>query len=432
MGSIGHAVWSAVSVGIFGWFIRGCQSFLTWTLNAMVSELTRATTPAFAVLGSTHNTSLFLPIWDAMTRVGLLVSVVVLFIGVTATVIRGESGLLARQVLIGLAATLLMASPVPRFMAQGLFDGIDGLSRFIFAYGAGAGGIGKAVLVPGWFNSRVTAMANSLLIPARYSIETLLFLIVATILSIFVWFEMVIREAIAYLVMALVPLALAGAYWKTMWSWTRRAVELLVAIAFSQLVIAILVTLAIDSFAAMFTNSGFLSLGGIAAEGMMCLSFLFLATLGLPMAMRVVPMALAHGGDALAAMEVSRHLRGRVSTMAKGAHAGASSHTGLQRDARAKAEMTGGPYAAPKLGQTVSSAYRAGSLSGVAAAIAKDSIGKVAKGAKRQLDTQTGMASGNGSPQGSGTRGGSRATPKPPAAPLRPKPPTPPSSATKT
>lgn len=432
MGSIGHAVWSALSVGIFGWFVHGCQSFLTWTLNAMVSELTRSTTPAFAVMGSTHNTSLFLPIWDAMTRVGLLVSVIILFIGVAATAIRGESGLLVRQVLIGLAATLLMASPIPRFLAQGLFEGIDGLSRFVFAYGAGAGGIGKAVLAPGWFDARVTGMANSLLIPARYSIETLLFLVLATILSIVVWMEMVIREAMAYLVMALVPLALAGAYFKSMWSWTRRAVELLVAIAFSQLIIAVLVTLAVDSFAAMFTNSGAFSLGGIAAEGVMCLSFLFLATLGLPIAMRVVPLAMTHGGDALAAMEVTRHMRGRVSKAARGAHAGAQSHTNLRRDARTKAEATGQPYAKPKMGQTVASAYKAGSVAGVAAAVAKETVGRVANSAKRSMDNQTAAASGTGSSQGSGATGRTRTPPKPPTAPPRPKPPVPPSAGAKT
>ena len=124
---------------------------------------------------------------------------------------------------------------------------------------------------------------------AAAAIGALLLALLAALAALVLWIELAMRTVLILVTTAFLPLGLSGLLWPKTASWLRRLGEILTAIAISKLVIVVVLVLG----AAALTNSPIsLTSPGSDLDAMVSgVAFLGLATLGLPMALRVVPFA---------------------------------------------------------------------------------------------------------------------------------------------
>lgn len=305
--AIGDATWKAIASGMSAVImtaIKGIISGLMRTIIAMIQH----TTPQFA---KTHYSpvqpALFNPVWHVMVIVGITFAVLIMFIGVISSILKGETGLLLKQLAFGLIAVLFMASPVPPLIAQAIFSVIDVFSRFILDAALAQGGHAGFFKSSG--HSALVAKDAVAMFSAANPGISLGFIALVGIFTLLaaaaVWFELLAREAIAYLIMGLFPLALAGVFHKGSSRWLRRAIEGLLAVALGQIVIAILFAFAVSSLLLGGQNMSLTNFGLFAI-------FMFLASVGLPIAMRVAPMAFEFGEAALHSSSLAQSARGAV------------------------------------------------------------------------------------------------------------------------
>jgi hypothetical protein len=120
------------------------------------------------------------------------------------------------------------------------------------------------------------------------------------LLAATVWLELAVRAALLYLLATLLPLALVGLYWRRLTTWLVRIAEVIVAVALSQVVITatlVLGTALLDH--SLSLNSAQSAPGADLSAVVSGLALLLLGSLGLPITLRVVPMAVdaaAHAG----------------------------------------------------------------------------------------------------------------------------------------
>jgi hypothetical protein len=172
-----------------------------------------------------------------------------------------------------------------------------------------------------------------------------LLLLVAALAALTVWVELSVRAALLYLLGALVPLALAGLFWRRLASWAVRLGEVILAVALSQVVITaalVVGTTVVDKALQPGQGPG-ATVGGLMAG----IGLLLLASLGLPITLGVVPIAVdaavaagAGRGAMSAARQHAEGVRGALSEPAK-----ASAHHRLAT-APARAVRTGAKLAA--------------------------------------------------------------------------------------
>jgi len=312
-------------------FYHGLQSFSQWVSTEITGALASMfhnivgivisamvhTTPQFAdTKFNPVQPSLFNPVWHTMVTMGVACAGIIMAIGITAAVIKGETGLLVKQVGLGLLGILLMASPIVPDIVQALFNVIDIFSKYILN-SAVQGAIHQASHAAHARQSLATQIQQSLgYLTGGSGMLIIIMLIVGCLAALVVWFELIARLAIAYLMMALVPLALAGLFFKGTQSWIKKAVEGIVGVAFSQIIIAVVLALGF---------SAALSAGATDSEtsAALFLVFMMIATLGLPVALRVAPLAV---DAAIMGTEVSgmaRHHAAKVGKAAVSKGAGA-------------------------------------------------------------------------------------------------------------
>jgi hypothetical protein len=132
--------------------------------------------------------------------------------------------------------------------------------------------------------------------------------LLAALAALVLWLELAVRSALLLVATAFIPLGLAGLLWPATASWLRRLAEVVTAVAVSKLVIVVVLVLGAAALTASPVSA---STPGADVDAVVSgVAFLAVATLGLPMALRLVPMATeAAVGAGLGAVLVRRGLR---------------------------------------------------------------------------------------------------------------------------
>ena len=280
-------------------------------VGALVSALSRAVTGGAQSLASAmfaHMTDAlvattqvrldgwFTGPWRAMVAVAGMLALPILLCGVAQEVLAGRPGqAMRRGLLLPLAVgpALLVARA-----ALGLVLLVVDASCALLVRVALGGPAGFASSLD--HLRAVLGVTPGPLGPAAAGVGLLVVLLVVAVLAFVIWVELACRAALVLLLAAMVPLALAGLFWRATERWTRRLLEVLAAVVLSQLVITTVMVLA----AAALADPG----RGLAAgiDGVAVgLALLFLGSLGLPMTFRMLPhvaeAAVVVGGGAAVA-----------------------------------------------------------------------------------------------------------------------------------
>ena len=283
-------------------------------VGALVSALGRAVTGgvqsvaayAFdhmtAALLATTQVSLdgwFAGPWRAMLAVAAVLGVPILLAGVISEVLAGQPGQALRR---GVALPLLIGPVLlaARAALGLLLAVVNAGCALVVQLGIGGPGGFAAALdrMRGVFG--VTAQPG---IPGSSGVALVVVVLVAAVLAAVIWVELAVRAALVYLLVAFIPLALAGLFWSATARWTRRLVEVLAAVILAQLVITVVMVLA----AAALAEPAHGVAPGIDAVAV-GLALLFLGSLGLPLTFRVIP----HVIEAAAVTGAGAAVAGRV------------------------------------------------------------------------------------------------------------------------
>ena len=383
-----------VGQDIVGWIGRsisqGIGGFASWAIGGVIHAMQSTTTPDF--------TSWFKGPWRAMLTVVAWLSLPVLFIGVGTAALRGDltsvlkRGLWAPVIMaVGTAVALPVTAGVLTLVNaccsllinqalggnQGFGQGLDHLSNFALSATVTTGG------------SSLPGLAAALIIA------------LAGLAALIIWFVLALRGALLYLEVLAIPLALIGLYWGGTAHWIKRLVDLIIATILSQLVITMLMVLA-----AADLNSGQLSgtkpgaVGGDMTTLFLCMAFLILGSLALPMALRHVPSATEHAAAAAAQISAPgrmTYMGSRVAGTAKMMGGGGGG----------KALVEAGAAAGPVgMAATAGAGAAAGAAMAGAKAAAGANEGSDPSGTRSPTATGTGSSRTSGSPSSTGPNPG--------------------------
>jgi hypothetical protein len=255
-------------------FTAGAQSIAAWSFNEMTQALVATT--------RINLTGWFNAPWRAMIAVAGVLAVPILLAGVISETLAGRPGAAVRR---GVLLPLLIAPVllVSRAVLALVLAVVDGCCALVVQVGIGGPSGYAAALDHMRSTLGVTGAAGTVLPGANAAVTTLIILVTG-FLCFVIWIELALRAAMVYLLVAFIPLALAGLFWTETARWTRRLLEVLAAVILGQLVITVVMVLA----AASLTGPGDGLATGIdrTAVG---LALLFLGTLGLPMTFRLLP-----------------------------------------------------------------------------------------------------------------------------------------------
>jgi len=223
----------------------------------------------------------------------------------------------------------------------------------------------------------------------------------AGLAALVIWFVLALRGALLYLEVLAIPLALCGLYWGGTAHWIKRLIDLIIATILSQLVITMLMVLAAaDLNSGQLSGSNTGAFGGDMTTLFLCLAFLILGSLALPLALKHVPAATEHA--AAAASQISApgrmtYMGSRVAGTAKMMGGGGGS----------KALVEAGAAAGPV---GVAAAAGVGAAAGAAKAGARSAAG-ASEGsdpstAHSPAATGTGSSNTSGSPSPTGPNPG--------------------------
>jgi hypothetical protein len=317
-------------------FTSGAQSIATWAFNEMTQALVATTQVSL--------TGWFNAPWRAMIAVAGVLAIPILLAGVVTESIAGRPGSAVKRgvMLPLLIGPVLLASRA--FLAL-ILALVNSACALIVQVGVG-GPQGFAAALDHMRSTLGIAGNAASPLPGANGAVSVLIILVTAFLCFVIWIELALRAAMVYLLAAFIPLALAGLFWSETSRWTRRLLEVLLAVILAQLVITVVMVLA----AAALAGHG----DGLAAgvdQTAVGLALLFLGTLGLPMTFRLIPhvveasvaagtgAAVANrmrqqGGQALAAIPhpatqlAGSAMNGRWSAAAGAARGGAGSGGG--------------------------------------------------------------------------------------------------------
>jgi hypothetical protein len=287
---------NAILAAIGHVFTSGAQSMATWAFNEMTQALLATTQVSL--------TGWFDAPWRAMIAVAGVLAVPILLAGVATETLAGRPGTaLRRGVLLPLLiGPVLLAS---RVVVALLLAVVDGGCALVVKVGIG-GPAGFAAALDHLRSSLGVGAGSNAVLPGANAAVTVLIVLITGFLCFVIWIELALRAALVFLLVAFIPLALAGLFWAETSRWTRRLLEVLAAVILAQLVITVVMVLA----AASLAGHG----DGLAAgidRTAVGLALLFLGTLGLPMTFRLVPhvmeASVAAGTGAAVANRVRQH-----------------------------------------------------------------------------------------------------------------------------
>ena len=284
-----------VGQDIVGWIGRsisqGIGGFASWAIGGVIHAMQSTTTPDF--------TSWFEGPWRAMLTVVAWLSVPILFIGVGTAALRGDLTSVLKR---GLGAPVIMAigTAVALPVTAGVLTLVNACCSLLVNLALGGNqGFGQGLDHLSNFALSATVTTGGSSLPG---LAAALIIALAGLAALVIWFVLALRGALLYLEVLAIPLALIGLYWGGTAHWIKRLVDLIIATILSQLVITMLMVLAaadLNSGQLSGTNPG--AVGGDMTTLFLCLAFLILGSLALPMALRHVPAATEHAA-ATAAM----------------------------------------------------------------------------------------------------------------------------------
>jgi type IV secretion system protein TrbL len=284
-----------VGQDIVGWIGRsisqGIGGFASWAIGGVIHAMQSTTTPDF--------NSWFKGPWRAMLTVVAWLSVPVLFIGVGTAALKGDLTSVLKR---GLGAPVIMAlgTAVALPVTAGVLTLVNACCSLLVNQALGGNqGFGQGLDHLSNFALSATVTTGGSSLPG---LAAALVIALAGLAALVIWFVLALRGALLYLEVLAIPLALIGLYWGGTAHWIKRLVDLIIATIISQLVITMLMVLAaadLNSGQLSATNPG--AVGGDMTTLFLCLAFLILGSLALPMALRHVPAATEHAA-ATAAM----------------------------------------------------------------------------------------------------------------------------------
>jgi hypothetical protein len=281
--------------------LAGLAHLAGWAIAGVIHAVVATTTiNPDTVMGPTAGP------WRAMVTVAAMAALPILLVAVAQAALRGDPAELARR---GLAVPLGVAVGLATSEAVlvALLAGCSWASGVLVDVGAG----GQGHLSQVWGHLAVVlggsgeAVSSTLGMPGA---ATGLLLLVAALAALTVWIELSVRAALLYLLAAMVPLALAGLFWRRLSSWAVRLAEVILAVALSQVVItaALVVGSAVVERGLQPGQGPAATSGGLLAG----VGLLLLASLGLPITLSVVPIAVdaaVHAGAGRQALAAARH-----------------------------------------------------------------------------------------------------------------------------
>lgn len=293
-GSVGWG-FDQIAEGIAEWVLGAVSFFVEGTVNFLLTSASPNLSSAwFSGAGSPFAT---------VRSIAGLTLLAFLFLGLIQGLLASDVGGMVRRVamdlpaaIIGIAATTIVVDRLLALtdaMSATVLQNADGQSlHFLSQFGVAVAGLdgGFAAVLLG---------------------------LVAIVAGFLVWVELMIRSVLVYVIVAMSPLAFAATVWPSAKGVLRRMVELLLAVIFSKLVIAIAISVGVAALSGAGTAAPpDAPVVDDLAAGM---GNLFVGTAILAMAafspfvlLKLIPMAEA----ALVAQGVSRSpVRGAQSTM---------------------------------------------------------------------------------------------------------------------
>ena len=274
LGGIVTSVVSSVLSSLARGFTSGITSLASWAIGGLAHAASATT--------AINLDSWFQGPWRAMTTVALLAAIPLFLAGVLDSLIHGE-GVAGLGRVVGRLLAAAFGSVVALGLVQLLLSLVDVACELV-ERGSGismSGALARLGVALG-----VTALARG---GTAAAIGALLLAIIAALAALVLWLELAMRSVLVLVSTAFLPLGLAGLLWPRTASWLRRIGEILAAIAISKLVIVVVLVL---GAAALTASPIALNTPGADIDAMVQgVAFLGLATLGLPIALRVVPFA---------------------------------------------------------------------------------------------------------------------------------------------
>jgi len=272
---------------------QGIGGFASWAIGGVIHAMQSTTTPDFRTW--------FKGPWRAMLTVVAWLSLPILFIGVGTAALRGDLTSVLRR---GLGAPVIMAlgTAVAIPVTAGVLTLVNACCSLLINVALGGNrGFGQGLGHLSDFALSATLTTGGSGLPG---LAAALIVALAGMAALVIWFVLALRGALLYLEVLAIPLALCGLYWGGTSHWIKRLVDLIIATILSQLVITMLMVLAaadLDSSQLSGADTG--AVGGDMTTLFLCLAFLILGSLALPMALKHVPAATEHA--AAAASQIS-------------------------------------------------------------------------------------------------------------------------------
>jgi type IV secretion system protein TrbL len=207
----------------------------TWLLGKVISFIDHSTSP-------TLDAAWFTDRYSFMIGLAALVLLPMLLIATIRAVMNQDFGQLARSFFLYLPIAIL-GTFVAVYLAQSLLAITDALSA---AAGESiAGDTSRIFDSVGKTLSESVGMAS----PGAPSFAIFFGALLLIVGSFFVWLELLVRSAAVTVSVFFLPLILAGLVWPATIRWTRRLIELLVALILSKFVIVAVISLATAALA---------------------------------------------------------------------------------------------------------------------------------------------------------------------------------------
>lgn len=237
---IGHGIFDQITT----WVSEGAS----WLIEQVVSEIEKTTTPKLTTEG-------FLAEYGQMAEIAAVLAAAMVLLAMLEAIAQGSWGVLARTVFVQLPVAFIGTS-VAFVLVQMLLVATDGMCHGIAAathehsqhfFKSAIAGLAKTGASAGEKGGAITggpasgAVGGAVAVPLFVSF---LVAIIGAFAAMFVWIELVARDASVYVVSLFLPMALAASIWPRWSGALRRTGELLVVIISSKFVIVSVVALA--------------------------------------------------------------------------------------------------------------------------------------------------------------------------------------------
>lgn len=219
-GAVAESAFSSIVSGIAAWVLDG----VTWVAGSVAGFFVESSSPDVQAGWFTGPDSPYL----VMATIGASVLVLMVFFAVVQGLAAGDTAAMTRRLALDVPTAVVgIAGGVVFFqllidLSDAMSDALmahfgDNVRHFADAVGAAAGVTGE--------------VATALVV--------VLLGLVALLGGLLIFVELVIRSALIYLLVAMVPLAFAALAWPATRGVLRRTIEMLVAVIFSKVIIAL-------------------------------------------------------------------------------------------------------------------------------------------------------------------------------------------------